>query len=352
MHWAKTQSQATYNLALSDIAHYPLADLIPADPREFPITGPGGYGYPPLIRAIAQRYEVPEECVVLSVGTSLANQVAMGALVDPGDEVVIEQPTYELLTSALRYLGAHTRFVGRKSENNFRLDLEELQRVVSDKTKLIVVTNLHNPSSALLDEETLRGIGTIAERAGACVLVDEVYLDAIFSPRPRSAVHLGKQFVTTSSLTKVYGLSGLRCGWILAAPETAEKMRRLSDLFHSSHVHIAERLSVTAFEHSETILERSRKLLEANTQVINDFFASRKDLISVPHRFGLVAFPRFREPIDDHAFCAYLKSAHDTSAVPGTFFGMPHHIRIGIGREPAILQEGLRRLGLALDEKK
>ena len=108
---------------------------------------------------------------------------------------------------------------------------------MSSRTKLIVLCNLHNPSGALTDEDTLSAIGDIALGCGARVLVDEVYLEAVFDAPARSAFHLGKQFVSTNSLTKAYGLSGLRCGWVLAEPELAERMWRLNDVYAVTAVH-------------------------------------------------------------------------------------------------------------------
>jgi histidinol-phosphate/aromatic aminotransferase/cobyric acid decarboxylase-like protein len=108
-----------------------------------------------------------------------------------------------------------------------------------------VITNLHNPTSALTPDSVLREIGDIARTIGALVLVDEVYLDAVYEETPRTPFHLGPEFVVTSSLTKVYGVSGLRCGWILARPELAWKMRRLNDLYSATPV----RLSFSASLH-------------------------------------------------------------------------------------------------------
>src|SRR5205807_328656 len=117
------------------------------------------------------------------------------------------------------------------------------------RTKLIVLTNLHNPSSALTPDSVLREVGDL----GAHVLVDEVYLDAVYEKTPRSSAHLGPQFIVTNSLTKVYGLSGLRCGWILAEPDLARAMWRLNDLFEVNAAHPAELLSVAAFRHLDAI---------------------------------------------------------------------------------------------------
>src|SRR5258708_19452399 len=134
----------------------------------------------------------------------------------------------------------------------------------SKKARLMVVTNLDNPSGVVLEEETLRAIGEMARSVGARVLVDEVYLELLFDRPQRSAFHLGEHFIVTSSLTKAYGLSGLRCGWILAAPELAERMWHHNDLFGNIPAHITDRLSVIALAHLYTIRARPKSLLEAH----------------------------------------------------------------------------------------
>jgi aspartate/methionine/tyrosine aminotransferase len=273
----------------------------------------------------------------------------MATLLEAGDEVLIEHPTYELLISLARYLGADVKRFARLFEKGFRINPEEVERQISPRTRLIVLTNLHNPTSALADDETLKQLGEIARRVGARILVDEVYLDAMFESAPRSAFHLGDEFVTTNSLTKVYGMSGLRCGWALAAPELARKMWRLNDLFGVIPAHAAERLSCVALDNLEQVAAHARGLLDANRELLNSFFSSRDDLDWIEHRFGTVSFPRLRRA-DVDELCALLRDKYETAVVPGRFFEMPRHLRIGIGCETATLAAGLERLGLALDE--
>jgi aspartate/methionine/tyrosine aminotransferase len=347
MHWAKTSSGAKYNLALSDLEHFPISDLS-IRISDLQITGSSGYGYQPLLEAIARKENVTSDCVVETLGTSMANYIAMAALIDPGDEVVIEHPTYELILSTAQYLGANVKRFHRRFEQKFSVDIDELRQVVTSKTKLIIITNLHNPSSAYTSEEVLKQVGETAANVGAKVLVDEVYLDAAFSKKPCSAFHLGNHFVTTNSLTKVYGLSGLRCGWILAEPTIAQKMWRLIDLHYSTHVHIAEQLSVTAFSQLDKISERARLLLKQNCEMIQAFFSSRNDITAIPHEQGLITFPKLHSR-NAEQLCALLRDKYETTVVPGKFFDMPDHIRIGVGSESAMLKQGLARIALALD---
>lgn len=349
LRWAKTRAPARFDLTSSGVPYLPLRDLaVTIDDLE--ISGTGAYGYAPLQQAIAARYRVHVSCVAAAMGASMANLLALAAIVRPGDEVLIEHPTYEPLITAARWLGADVRSFARRAEDGFRLDPAEVERRMTDRTRAVVVTNLHNPSSALTDDDTLRRVGEIAARAGARVIVDEVYLDALWEPAPRTCFHLGETFIATNSLTKVYGLNGLRCGWILAAPEIVERAWRLTELFNNIGVHAAERLSLAAFRNLDAIALRSRALLDANAAALNEFYAAHTNHLYVrPHAHGTVSFPRLRTG-DADALCDMLTARYETAVVPGRFFGMPDHLRIGLGVEPATLRAGLARLGSALDE--
>lgn len=279
----------------------------------------------------------------------MANHLAMAALLEPGDEVLIEQPTYEPLLTVAEYLGANIRRFPRRFEDGFQLDSSEVERNMTPRTRLVVVTNLHNPSGARTPDSQMRLVGEIARSRGAHVLVDEVYLDACFDPHAQSAFHLGENFIVTSSLTKAFGLSGLRCGWILAPQPLAERMWRINDLYGVIPAHVAELLSVVALDHLKEIEEYARTRLEANRPILQKFLASRKDLEAIRAEEGTIAFPRLLSG-EVHALLHLLHQGYETSVVPGRFFEMPNHFRIGIGGRTDLLEEGLKRLGKALDE--
>jgi aspartate/methionine/tyrosine aminotransferase len=349
LRWAKTRPPARYDLTSSGVPYLPMADL-PIDSADLEVSGTGAYGYLPLQQAIAARYRVEEGCVAAAMGASMANLLALAAVVRPGDEVLVEHPTYEPLIAAASWLGAEVRTFARRAEDGFQLDPAEVERRMTGRTRAVVLTNLHNPSSALADDTVLREIGTIAARAGARVIVDEVYLDALWEDSPRTCFHLGETFIATNSLTKVYGLNGLRCGWILAAPAVAERAWRLTELFNNIGVHAAERMSLAAFRNLDAVARRSRALLDANAAALNEFYAVHANFLDVrPHVYGTVSFPRLRRG-DVDALADLLADRYETAVVPGQYFGMPDHLRIGLGVEPAAFREGLERLGRALDK--
>jgi len=279
----------------------------------------------------------------------MANHLAMAAVLERGDEVVIETPGYGLLLDVAHYLDARVKRVARRFENDFDIALPEMEEAITPATRLVVLSNLHNPTGALISTDTLRAIGEIAARNGASVLVDEVYLDMVFDSRPPSSCSLGENFLVTSSLTKTYGLSGLRCGWILSAPELAERIWRLNDLFAATSAHPAERMSVMAFDHLEQFRDRARALLTPNRMLMEAFLDSRSDLECFRPAAGSVYFPRLVAG-DPESFFKLLREKYETSVVPGEFFEAPRHFRIGIGGETGALRSSLERLSEALDE--
>ncbi len=341
MHWAKTRKPVRYNLASSEVPHFRM-DRWAIDPAELELDGASHYRYPPLREAIAAREGVTPDRVVMADGTSMANMLAMAALIAPGDTVLVEHPAYEPMVAVAAHLGASIRRFTRRGPD-FSIDPDAL----AGPCRLILLTNLHNPTGNLAGEATLRAIGETAAKAGAHVLIDEVYRDSAI-PAQGTAALLGERFVCTSSLTKVHGLSGLRCGWILAAPDLAERMWRLNELFGVSQAHQAERLACIALARLDEVDAETPALLARNRALANAFFAGRSDLEVAPMAGGITCFPRLLGG-DVDALERRLRADYDTSIVPGRFFGLADHFRIGVGSPTGIVEAGLERLGAALD---
>lgn len=350
IHWAKTQSESRFNLATSGLGNLSIRDLR-VSLEDLELTY-GGYGYPPLLRMLATRYGVQPSSIVTTAGASFANHLAMAALFEPGDEILFEEPAYEPMLATAKYLGADVKRYQRKFEDGFRVNPQEIDALVTERTRLIVITNLHNPSGVFTDESTLKQVGDIALRVGARVLVNEIYLETMFEEAPRTSFHLGDHFVVTNSLTKAFGLSGLRSGWIIASSDLASEMWLLNDLFSATQVHTAERLSVIALNQIDGIAARAKGLLDRNRALLNAFLDTRDDIEVVRPQFGTVMFPRLRSGETVTRLCRLLREKYDTTVVPGRFFERATHFRVGIAGDTDVLEGGLERLGRALDEIK
>ncbi|MGH9523709.1 MAG: aminotransferase class I/II-fold pyridoxal phosphate-dependent enzyme, partial [Terriglobales bacterium] len=177
-----------------------------------------------------------------------------------------------------------------------------------------------------------------------------VYLEALFADKPASSFHLDpKTFVVTNSLTKAFGLSGIRCGWVLADPELADRMWHLADVFYGIPAHPAEQLGVIALDNLEKIAQRAKAILDTNRAVLNRFLDSRKNLDVVRNQYGTTVFPRLLKGSVDELH-KILREKYETSFVPGSYFGQPQHFRLGLCGDTEMTAEGLRRLEQALNE--
>jgi aspartate/methionine/tyrosine aminotransferase len=348
MQWAKTRPSARFDLALSNILGCRLEDL--AGAREtIAFDGRNDNGYQPLIDSIARRYGVDPVQVTTASGASGANFQVCAALLQLGDDALVERPGYDPLLGAARLLGARTIRFDREFDQQYAVDPDRVRAALTPKTRLIIVTSPHNPTGALTDAAALTEIGRIAESVGAYVLVDEVYLDASgASVRPAS--HLGDRFISTSSLTKSYGLASLRSGWALSSPLVAERIRRARDVIDGTGSIVAERLATLAFEQLPLLAGRASALLATNGPIMRDFLSSRPELEWVDTH-GTVVFPRIRGVSDASAFAERLLAERETAVVPGRFFEAPAHVRLGFGSETDNVRGGLAALGAALDAR-
>ena len=348
MEWAKQRPSPRFDLAISNILGCSVDDL-PGARDAVDLSGKNDNGYAPLVDAIAVRYGVNSDQVTTAQGTSGANFLVCAALLEPGDEVLVERPGYDPLLGTPRLLGASTNRFDRVFEDGFRLDPDRVGRAMTPRTRLIVITTPHNPAGAMASREELIEIGRIAESSGAHVLADEVYLDvATDAASTEVAARLGDVFISTSSLTKSYGLASLRCGWTISSPTVAERLRRARDVVDGTGSIVAERLSVLAFQYLDDLIARAKGIVATNLPLVTGFVASRPELEWVPPAGGTVAFPRIRGVEDTTRFAERLVAERETMVVPGRFFEAPAHFRIGFSGRTDTLEGGLRALAEAL----
>ena len=352
LRWAKVRPRVTYDLAASGLLPVSTEELL-GDVRAkdaFEISGPSDEGYMPLREAIGARYGMSPVCVSIAPGASGANYLACLALLEPGDDALIEKPAYDPLIAAARAAGANVVHFARDWNKGFALDPYVVRTALTPRTKLIVVSNAHNPSGALANRDVLEQIGVMADAIGARVLIDEVYLEAQHdaAPLPMPAATLGDVFVTTTSLTKAYGLAGLRCGWILASRELSERIRVVRDVVDGSGPFVVERLALTAFQNIDRLRQRANQILSENLRALRSMAENHPKLEWLEPNAGTTAFPRVKGVEDTSAFVEKLIRDHDTVVVPGHFFQEPKNIRVSFGGKPDMVRQALKRLDAAL----
>lgn len=347
MAWAKGRPPAKFDLAASNLLGCSIDDIDGA--REaLSLEGSNENGYPPLLEAIAARYRTSPSRVMTGNGCSGANLLAIAAIVTAGDDVLMESPYYDPIAGTARLVGARVNYFHRRFEDGYQLDLAALERAMTPATRLVVLTNPHNPGGVVLDDAAIVAAAEIAARHRAVLLVDEVYLDIVNildqGTRHTPAALLAPNAVTTSSLTKSYGLNALRCGWAIASEDIAERLRRTRDVVDGIGPVPIERMAVRAFAQIDALADRARAIVAQNVDVFKTWILGAPEMeLPGPVR-ATVVFPRVRGVEDTRAFAASLHRGHDVAVVPGHFFGEPRNIRISLAGRPDLLKEGLARL--------
>jgi aspartate/methionine/tyrosine aminotransferase len=347
MTWAKLRPPPRHDLAGSNLLACSLADLPGASSPE--PNGPNSEGWPPLVDLIASRYGVEPDQVATGAGCSGANFLAFAALVQPGDEVIVERPGYDPLLGALELLGARIVRFDRGFADRWAVDPERVRSAMTPRTRLVVITSPHNPTGVLTPLEVLDRLAADAAAVGAHVLVDEVYLDSAFNERPSPAATRHEALISTNSLTKCYGLSGLRIGWALASRKVARAARRARDVVDVCGALPAERMAVSAFQRLDALEARARSIIRPNAERVSRFLSARPEMEWVPPEGGTMVFPRIRGVRDTRQLAADLMDRHQVAVVPGAFFDAPEHIRIAFGADADTVSAGLTALGDILD---
>lgn len=347
MRWAKTHPRARFDLSGSGAPQCP-AGLLHLRPSDVVTRDPGGYGWPPLVAALAARYRVSERQVAsASGGTSLANWLGCAAVLEgcgSDAEVVVERPTYEQLLRLPQSFGCRVRRLDRRFGDRFAIDIDRLRGLVNRRTRLLLLSDLHNPSGARLDRAALREAAALLERVGGYVLVDEVYLETRWGERTDSAVRLAPNVLTTNSLTKAYGLDGLRAGWLLAPPRLAKRARQIHDYLGVNGVATGERMALRALENLPAIRARAQRRMRAGLALARSFMAAEPRLAWIEPEGGTVCFPRLPAGLDGDRLARHLLRRHSTLVAPGSFFEAPRHLRIGLTSPASTLREGLSNL--------
>lgn len=348
MTWAKTHPSAKYDLAGSNLLHCSLDDLR-GGRESLELFAKNDDGYPPLVEAIAQRYGVSTERVATATGAAGAAFLTLGALIRPGDRVLAEFPGYDPLVGAARFLGADVRMFDRTWREGWKIDPDRLAQELTPTTKVIILTNLHNPTGVYTDPWTLMAIADMADAIGAKVVVDEVYLESISDLDTTPAATRSDVFISLNSLTKAFGLAGLRVGWALADPATVRRIRRVRDVVDGVGSVPSERLGVLAFEQIDRLLTRARHILEPHALMLRRFVETRDELDWVAPAGGPIGFPKLVDRDDAEPFVEYALEHFGVGVVAGRHFGAPAHFRVAVGGRRRNVEEGIEALSQALN---
>jgi aspartate/methionine/tyrosine aminotransferase len=343
-YFGKYEFTAKYLLSSSDAESRTIQELLDLEPgsQEGFLKHWCGYtespGAPALREVISGMYRgiQPKDVLVLAA-TEEGIFILYHALLSPGDHVIVETPCYESALEIARSTGARVSEWRRSYQNGWTHDLAALEKLIQPNTKIIYINTPHNPTGLLMPASVFEQVRKLAASRGILFFCDEVYRELEHDPANRlpAACEVYERAVSLGSMSKTYGLPGLRLGWLVS--KDAEILRRCLEFKYYTTICSSapsEFLSALALRHREVLLERNREIVLRNLPLLDSFFRQRSDLFEwVKPNSSPIGFVRYKPQRDVASFCEEVVGNAGVLLLPGTVYDEPRHIRFGYGRK-------------------
>ena len=352
---SKWENVVQYNLSESGVHPLAVRELV-NDPAMVEQLLATELNYPQANGAIELRENIAAlypgatpDNVLVTVGAAEANFITLQTLLGPGDEIIIMLPNYMQIWGLAHNFGLQVKTFHLREERGWAPDLDQLNELVSDKTKLIAVCNPNNPTGYILTEAEMDAIVAAAERVGAWLLADEVYSGAeqyTETPTPSFWGRYNK-VLATNGLSKAYGLPGLRTGWVVGPAETVDDIWRRHEYTTLTITMLATKLATIALspQRRPQLIQRTRNYIRRGFGILDGWLESHGDLFQrVPPQAAAIAFVRYNLDLNSTELVDRLKREKSVLIVPGDHFGLDHHLRISFGPPPDYLKAGLERI--------
>jgi aspartate/methionine/tyrosine aminotransferase len=345
------------NLADSSVQCANVSDLLAGeDPRpllELPLYYPEVNGTGLLRERIAALYRGASPAnVLVTVGAAQANWMVCSTLLKQGDEVIVVSPGYRQVWGLAKNLGCNVKETELRRENNWRLDLDELESLASPKTKLISIVNPNNPTGSILPLEAMRRIVSICQKTGAWLHADEVYRGTeLKGDETPSFWGMYDRVIAVNSMSKAYGLAGLRIGWAMASPEMIEEMWRRHEYAVIAAAGPSMKLTEIALAKRAALLERQKNLSREGHTLLENWVRAQEGRFCVsPAVATSIAFVQYHFDMPSAELADHLRRKVSVLVAPGGYLGTENHLRITVGYEPRKITTALERIGAAVAE--
>jgi aspartate/methionine/tyrosine aminotransferase len=354
--WLDTyETRAQYELAETDAKPFTLEELNQMNPSEDLLQKllKMKIGYNPTMGSDSLRNKIADlygpdttsENILVTTGAIEADFLLSNVLVNCGDKVIALWPAYQALYSTAEACGAQLEFWKLSAADNFQPDLKKLFALIDKNTKLLVLNIPNNPTGAVINEQQLKTILQWAEEYNFYVICDEVYHELIYQPDivPPYARSLSKRAISVGSMSKAYGLSGLRLGWIAGPESIIEQCWKYKDYTSISNSPISDYLAQFALDNFKQISERNHNIITKNREILKQWFEEHNRYFNyyLPEA-GVLCFPGLKNiPISSKQLALDLFNKKSLLVVPGECFDMSNHLRIGFGGDTKKLKKSL-----------
>jgi aspartate/methionine/tyrosine aminotransferase len=359
---SKFEQEVDYNLSESGVHPITVDELLAGKPGlvedllRTDLNYPHVNGIPALRRNIARLYPgATPENVLVTVGAIEANYISIRTLLEPGDEIVVMLPNYMQIWGLAKNHGLALKTFPLLEAEGWAPDLGALEEAVTPQTRLIAVCNPNNPTGRILGVDEMDAITAIASRAGAWILADEVYSGAERLSDVDTPSFYGRydKVVATGSMSKAYGMPGLRIGWAVAPVETIDQIWARHEYVNISATMLSNKLAALALspEVRPRILERTRRYIRQGYPVLQEWMDAHPETFSLtPPGAAAIAFIRYHLDINSSEFAERLRREKSVLIVPGDHFGMDHFLRVSFGLPHDYLVPGLNRIKELVEE--
>ena len=360
------ETNVRYDIAESGILPLSTGDLLdfePSNRRQETLDAllrlPLGYsearGTVALRTMLAETYRRGDaDHILVTTGAIEANYLLFNVLLDAGDHMIAPYPAYQQLYSVPKAIGCDVSLWHVGPDTGYRYDVAALERLVTPRTKVIVVNTPHNPTGAMLPPEDAARVYAIAESVGAMVIGDEAYRWLAVpdgDPFAEPFFDLGPRGISVGTLSKPFGLPGLRIGWIAGPPDLIQACWGLRDYISLSPGKLNDALAQIGMRHRERIVARNTEIIKANLASAAAWIRERSSFLSwTPPRGGLLALLKYDLPIDSLPLADKLALEYSVMLAPGSAFGYEGHLRLGVGQRPDIFRHGLDEAGKCFEE--
>ncbi len=359
---SKWENVVDYNLSESGVHSMTLGELLAMDGKSPDALADVEFNYPQAngtveLRQIIARYYpgAGPDNVLVTVGAAEANYLALQTLLDPGDEAVIMMPNYMQVWGVAMNYGLRVKTFKLLEAEGWAPDLAELEHVVGPQTKLIAVCNPNNPTGRIMTEAEMSAVVATAERVGAWILADEVYAGAERQTDDEAPSFYGRaeRVIAVGSMSKAYGLPGLRIGWAVGPAGTVDDLWARHEYTTISTTMLSNKLTAIALSEAvrPQILARTRKFIRDGYPVLEEWIRSHGNIFSlVPPEAAAIAFVRYHIDVNSTALVERIRDDKSVLIVPGDHFGLDNYIRISYGLPHDYLSAGLDRIHEAIME--
>ncbi len=353
---SKFEQDVEYNLADSGVHPLLLRELLAGDAdfintlMDTELNYAHVNGIPELRNNIAALYSgAAEDNILVTVGAIEANYLTIRTLLSPEDEIVIMLPNYMQIWGVSKNHKLNIRTFNLKEENGWAPDLDELKEAVTPKTKLIAICNPNNPTGYILSDDEIRAIISAADSVGAWILADEVYIGAerITSDETKSFYGMYDKVIAIGSMSKAYGLPGLRLGWAVGPVPTIDDIWARHEYITISATMLSNKLAARALSPKvrPRLIQRTRDYIKKGYPVLQDWMDNHGEIFRInPPAAAAIAFVRYHLDINSSELTKRLVKEKSVLIVPGDHFGLDKFLRVSFGLPPDYLRSGLDRI--------